>query len=36
LVLPLAVFAVAYVVAGTGAYLLPKESKSESLEDSLK
>jgi len=35
LALPLAVFAIAYVIAGAGAYILPKESKSESLEDSL-
>ncbi len=35
LALPLAVFAIAYVVAGAGAYVLPKESKSESLEDSV-
>jgi len=35
LALPLAVFAVAYVVAGLGAFCLPKESRSESLADSL-
>jgi len=35
LALPLGVFAVAYAVAGLGAFLLPKESKSAALEDSL-
>jgi MFS transporter, putative metabolite:H+ symporter len=35
LALPLAVFAVAYAVAGLGAFCLPKESRSESLADSV-
>jgi putative MFS transporter len=35
LALPLGVFAVAYALAGIGAFLLPRESKSEALADSL-
>jgi MFS transporter, putative metabolite:H+ symporter len=36
LAVPLAVFAIAYAVAGLGAFCLPKESRSESLADSVR
>jgi len=35
LALPLAVFALAYAVGGTGAFLLPRETRNEALEDTV-